>query len=105
MTALGYALFDTPIGRFPAEGMAEGAAAVVCVRPQGVRLVPRGFCLPGRVVARRFLGEVDDLQIAVDGLDKPLTARFAQPGSVREGEDVGLDISTDEVLVFPSGDT
>ncbi len=96
---------DTPIGRFPADGLAEGAAAVVCVRPQGVRLVPRGFCLPGRVVARRFLGEVDDLQIAVDGLDKPLTARFAQPGSVREGEDVGLDISTDEVLVFPSGDT
>jgi iron(III) transport system ATP-binding protein len=54
---------------------------------------------------RRFLGEVDELQIAVDGLDKPLTARFAQPGSVREGEDVGLDISTDEVLVFPAGDT
>lgn len=96
---------DTPIGRFPANGLAEGAAAVVCVRPQGVRLVPRGFCLPGRVVMRRFLGEVDELQIAVDGLDKPLTARFAQPGSVREGEDVGLDISTDEVLVFPAGDT
>ncbi len=96
---------DTPLGRFPAEGLAEGAAAVVCVRPQGVRLVPKGFCLPGRVVTRRFLGEVDHLEIAVDGLDKPLTVRFPQPGSVREGEDVGLDIPTDEVLVFPAWDT
>jgi len=96
---------DTPIGRFPAPGLADGTAAIVGIRPQGVRLVPKGFCLPGRVVARRFLGEVDQLQIAVEGLDKPLAVRFSRPGSVGEGEDVGLDVTTDEVLVFPAGDT
>jgi iron(III) transport system ATP-binding protein len=96
---------DTPVGRFPAPGLAERSQAVVCVRPHAIRLVPKGFCLPARVVMRRFLGEVDHLLLAVGGLDKPLVARVSLPGSIREGEDVGIDIATDEVLVFPSGDT
>jgi iron(III) transport system ATP-binding protein len=96
---------DTPIGRFPAPGMAEGAQAVVCVRPHAIRLVPNGFCLPGRVLSRRFLGETDHVLLAVAGLDKPLSARVALSGTVGEGEDVGVDISSDEVLVFPAGDT
>jgi iron(III) transport system ATP-binding protein len=96
---------DTPVGRFPAGGLAEGTEAIVCIRPQAITLVPKGFCLPGRLVTRRFLGEVDHVLIAVSGLDKPLAARVSRPGSLREGEDVGVDIATDEVLVFPAGDT
>lgn len=96
---------DTPLGRFAAPGLPEGAAAVLCIRPQGVRLVPKGFCLPARVMVRRFLGEIDHLELAVEGLDKPLLVRLAKPGAVREGEDVGIDIAMDEVLVFPVGDT
>ncbi len=96
---------DTPVGRFPAGRLAEGAEAIVCIRPQAITLVPKGFCLPGRLVTRRFLGEVDHVLIAVSGLDKPLAARVSRPGTLREGEDVGVDIATDEVLVFPAGDT
>lgn len=96
---------ETPVGRFPAPGLGEGAAAVICIRPQAIRLAPRGFCLPGRVVARRFLGEVDHVLLAVSGLEKPLSARLSLPGLVREGEDVGIDIQSDEVLVFPAVDT
>lgn len=96
---------DTPLGRFPAPDLAEGANAVVGVRPQAIRLVPKGFCLPARVVTRRFLGEVDHIELAVGGLDKPLVARLPLRGSVAEGEDVGIDIAMDEVLVFPAGDT
>ncbi len=59
----------------------------------------------GRFEVRRFLGEVDHVLIAVSGLDKPLAARVSRPGTLREGEDVGVDIATDEVLVFPAGDT
>jgi iron(III) transport system ATP-binding protein len=96
---------DTPLGRFPAKGMGEGADAVVCIRPHGVRIVPKGFLLPGRVVMRRFLGEVDHLLIAVDGFDGLLSVRASFVGAIGEGEDIGLDIPTDEVLVFPAGDT
>jgi len=96
---------DTPVGMFPAPGLNDGSEAVVCVRPHVIRLVPKGYCLPARVVTRRFLGEVDHVLLAVAGLDKPLAARVSLPGSIREGEEVGIDIATDEVLVFPAGDT
>ncbi len=96
---------DTPLGRFPARGLAEGAPAVLAVRPQAVRLVPKGFCLPARVTARRFLGEVDHIELAVEGLEKPLVARLPLRGAVAEGEEIGIDITMDEVLVFPVGDT
>lgn len=96
---------ETPVGRFAAPGLADGQEAVVCVRPHAIRLVPKGFCLPARVVMRRFLGEVDHLLLAVGGLEKPLVGRVSLPGSIREGEDIGIDIQSDEVLVFASGDT
>ncbi len=56
-------------------------------------------------MTRRFLGEVDHLLIAVDGFDRLLSVRASLAGVLGEGEDVGLDIPTDEVLVFPAGDT
>jgi iron(III) transport system ATP-binding protein len=75
---------------------------VVCIRPQGVRLKPPGFCLDGRVRSRRFLGEVDLVHVAVQGLDRPLQARVREPDRAGPGRDVGVDIDTREVLVFPS---
>ncbi|MFA6966829.1 MAG: ABC transporter ATP-binding protein [Bosea sp. (in: a-proteobacteria)] len=96
---------DTPFGRFPARGLAEGSEAVACIRPHAIRVVPKGFCLPGRVVSRRFLGEVDHLLIAVDGFERLLSVRASLAATTAEGDDVGLEIPTDEVLVFPAGST
>ena len=91
---------STPAGVFPAPHLAEGASAVVCIRPQGVRLHPPAFCLPGRVVSRRFLGEVDLVHVAVQGLDRPLQARVRGLAGLQAGQDVGVDIDQHEVLVF-----
>jgi iron(III) transport system ATP-binding protein len=91
---------STPVGIFPAPGLADGTPAVACVRPQGVRLRAPGFCLPGRVVSRRFLGEVDLVHVAVQGLERPLQARTRESFRPGEGEDVGVDLDSDEVLVF-----
>lgn len=96
---------DTPVGRFPAKGLSEGAAVVVCIRPHSIRIVPKGFYQPGRVLMRRFLGEVDHVLLAVDGFDRPLLARLSLAGDLGEGDEVGIDIPSDEVLVFPAGDT
>src|SRR3954447_17996534 len=94
---------ETPVGLFFAPQVADGAAAIVCIRPQGVRLKRAGFCLPGRLLSRRFLGEVELVQVAVQGLDHPLQARVRGPVLVNAGEDVGVEIDPDEVLVFAAG--
>jgi iron(III) transport system ATP-binding protein len=93
---------ETPVGLFPAPGVPDGTAAV-CIRPQGVRHKPAGFCLPGRLLSRRFLGEVELVQIAVQGLENPHAARVRGPVPASPGEDVGVEIDPDEVLVFAAG--
>jgi len=93
---------STPVGIFAATHLSEGEGAVVCIRPQGVRLAPAGFCLPGRVLSRRFLGEVDLVHVAVQGLDRPLQARVREPAKGRGGQEGGVDIDQNEVLVFGS---
>jgi iron(III) transport system ATP-binding protein len=91
---------ETAIGLYAAPGLAEGAKAIVCIRPQAIRLRAPGFCLPGRVLSRRFLGEIDLLEIAVQGLDLPVRARLRGSPQAVAGADVGIDIDADEVLVF-----
>jgi iron(III) transport system ATP-binding protein len=94
----------TPFGPVPAPGLPEGQSAVVCVRPQSVLLGPIGTGLPGRILSRRFLGEVDALQVVVEGLDRPLAIRAPEHKPFAEGDDVGIDIRRDEVLVFGQGE-
>ncbi len=92
-----------PVGVFPAPHLADGPA-IVCVRPQGLKLKPPGFCLPGRVVSRRFLGEVDLIHIDIQGVDRPLQARVHDPIGVNEGQDVGIEVDPKDVLVFAASD-
>jgi len=92
-----------PVGVFPAPDLADGPA-IVCVRPRGIKLKPPGFCLPGRVVSRRFLGEVDLVHIDVPGVDRPIQARLHDLAGVREGQDVGIEVDPKDVLVFAAAD-
>jgi iron(III) transport system ATP-binding protein len=93
---------ETPLGRFAAPGLAEGTAAVVTIRPQGIRVgaaeSPEG--VPGRLETRRFLGEVELLEIVVNGVEEPLKARIREPLSASPGSDVGVTVDPGEVLVF-----
>ncbi len=74
--------------------------AVVCIRPQAVRLRAAGFCLPGRVLSRRFLGEVDLLEIAVQGLDVPLRARLRGQPAMRSREQTSASTSIPTRFLF-----
>jgi iron(III) transport system ATP-binding protein len=95
---------ETPLGTFDAGGLPEGTAAVVCIRPQGIRLRPEGHCIPGRIVARRSLGEVDLFEIVVSGLEAPVLARVRDGGDRAAGADVGVDVDPAEVLVFAASE-
>jgi iron(III) transport system ATP-binding protein len=90
----------TPLGSFPAPGLAEGSPAVVAVRPQGVQTGPAGSGIPGRLEFRRFLGEIELLELAVEGLDRPLRARVRRAGDLALKSEVGIHVDPAEVLVF-----
>ncbi|MGL5445721.1 MAG: ABC transporter ATP-binding protein [Rhabdaerophilum sp.] len=95
---------ETPLGAFSAPRLAEGQAGVAAIRPQSIRIRAPGFCLPGRVLERRFLGEVDLLDLAVQGFDAPLRMRGRDILPAEPGADVGVDIEPSEVLVFAVGE-
>jgi iron(III) transport system ATP-binding protein len=96
----------TPVGAFPAPGLEEGGAAIVAVRPQGVRLVPAARSdsgIEGRIIGRRFLGEVDHFDVAVQGLDAYLFARGRPQEELRPGAEVRVTFDPRDVLVFRAG--
>lgn len=93
----------TPLGRFSANGLPEGAEAIVCVRQRGVRLAPPGEGVPARVLDARFLGDVALVEMAVQGLDAPLFARVRESDVPPQGTEVGIVIETGAVLVFAAG--
>ncbi len=92
----------TPLGRFAADGLAEGADAIVCVRQRGVRLLEAGQGVPGRVRDARFLGDVALVEVAVQGLDAPLLARVRGADVPPEGAEIGVSVDRGAVLIFPA---
>jgi iron(III) transport system ATP-binding protein len=92
---------ETPFGAFPAPGRADGDSVVVAIRPQGLRLGPVGSGVDGRIIRRRFLGEVALIELALAGLDVPMKARLREDRPHVPGEDVGVSVDPRDVLVFP----
>jgi iron(III) transport system ATP-binding protein len=90
----------TPLGTFAANGLAEGADAIVCVRQRGVQLLAPGQGVPGRVLDMRFLGDVGLVEVAVQGLDAPLLARVKESDVPRQGAEVGVGVDAGAVLIF-----
>jgi iron(III) transport system ATP-binding protein len=91
---------STPLGRFAANGLPDGAEAIICVRQRGVRLLDAGEGVPGRVLDSRFLGDVALVEIAVQGLDAPILARVRESDVPPQGAEIGVGIDPRAVLVF-----
>jgi iron(III) transport system ATP-binding protein len=95
----------TRIGAFEAAGRPEGAALTVAIRPQGVRLAPAangGEGVPGRIVSRHFLGEIDLFDVAVEGLEPYLVAKARAGEGLFPGAEVRVSFDARDVLVFPA---
>jgi iron(III) transport system ATP-binding protein len=90
----------TPLGRFFANGLPDGAEAIVCVRQRGVRLLIAGQGVPARVLDTRFLGDVALVELAVQGVDAPILARVKESDVPPQGAEVGVGVDTGAVLVF-----
>jgi iron(III) transport system ATP-binding protein len=90
----------TPLGRFFANGLPDGADAIVCVRQRGVRLLGAGQGVPARVLDARFLGDIALVELAVQGLDAPILARVREADVPPQGAEIGVSIDAGAVLVF-----
>ena len=94
---------ETPLGTFPAKGLAEGTDAIVCVRQSGVRLLKPGKGTPGRILDTRFLGDVGLVEVAVQGLDDPVLARVREADVPEKGAEVGVAVDEGAILIFEAG--
>ncbi|WP_025030767.1 ABC transporter ATP-binding protein [Nitratireductor aquibiodomus] len=91
---------ETPLGRFPAGGLEEGADATVAVRLSGFQVDQERGSVPARVVSRRFLGVVEFLELAIPGADRHVRARV-RCGQLQPGvRDIWLNVVPTDVLVF-----
>ena len=86
------------------DGARDGDALDVGIRPEGVEIVGEGQGVPGRVRSVQFLGEIDAVELAVEGIDVPVVARRRGRPGLRSGQDVGVHLSARHVLAFPAAD-
>ena len=91
---------ETPVGRFAAPSLPEGAPAIVAIRPQALRLRTGGTGRQARIQQRQFLGHVDILEMAVEGLDSPLKGRILRDAIPLINDSLRLECDPAEVLVF-----
>ncbi|MBN9670472.1 ABC transporter ATP-binding protein [Roseibium aggregatum] len=97
---------ETPLGVLPADGVENARSVDICVRPQGILLHEAGLAgVRGRIRSKRFVGEVDLLTIAIEGLNQPVQARVRAGSSWDQGMDVAVTTDPKDVLVFPREDT
>lgn len=96
---------ETPLGSFEA-ALADGAAAVACLRPQHVRITDAPTGVAGRVVSSEFRGDSRYLLIAVPGLDAPIAlrapCRVNGADVLGPGASVNLEIDAADVPVVAS---
>jgi iron(III) transport system ATP-binding protein len=92
---------DTPFGKVPAPGHAEGTRVIIAIRPVGVlEMAGSGAGVPGRIVAKRDAIGIDLCEVKVEGIERPIELRQRSDAHFRPGNDVVLTLDPNGVLVF-----
>ena len=95
---------DTPLGKFPAQHLEDGAAASVAVRLSAFDVSQTHGETPARVISRRFLGVVELLELAVPGAERPIRARVRCGALSGQDREIWLTVRQTDVLVFERAD-
>jgi len=90
-------VLETPLGHFPAPAL-EGVPTVL-LRPQSIFVSTTGIA--ATVVDRAVLGEIEELLVAIPGMDTPLVVRGTDRHDVRPGDTVCISVKAHEVMIFP----
>lgn len=91
---------QSPLGACDRGNLAEGTLVDIAVRISSVFVRGEGGGVPARILSRRFLGVVELLTLAVEGMDEPLRARI-RADQLSEGlTDVLVNVAPEDILVF-----
>lgn len=89
---------ETVLGRFPCRlDLADGSRAVAFIRPQAISPSRGKTAIAGKIVNRSFRGEIEQVELAVDGVDTSLVMRTTQP---TDGDIISVVIDPNRVLAF-----
>ncbi len=91
---------ETPLGRFAAPGLDSGDAALVMIRPQGLRRAADPVGIEGYCLDSRFLGDRAQCLVLFKGIEDPLMMRVEAAEAPKRGETALFRIDTEHVLVF-----
>jgi iron(III) transport system ATP-binding protein len=91
---------ETPLGTAPANGFAEGCEVSIAVRLSGLSVRESGGAIPARILARRFLGVVELLDLAIPGTERPVRARIRADLLSPAIRDVTITVDPRDILVF-----
>ena len=97
-------MVDTPVGRAPAAGLADGIEVQAIVRPEALQVRrPGGSGLRARVLVKRDLGPVHLLRLGLaDG--SSVKVRQAGPSDAAIGEEVEIELDPRHLFVYPAAD-
>ncbi|NUR83430.1 MAG: ABC transporter ATP-binding protein [Nonomuraea sp.] len=84
----------------PAEGLADGAQALLGVRPEKVRLGEEG--LEGSVLDVSFYGGVSHISVEVPGRGKPVLVAVQGASTVQPGAAVRLSWEAKDAVIIPA---
>ena len=83
----------------------RGRPAIVGIRPQALRHPSAGRGRSrARLQHRQFLGHVDLMEVAVEGLERPLKGRILRDAIPAVNADIGVEFDPAEVLVFAASE-
>ncbi|MFB2551647.1 ABC transporter ATP-binding protein [Ensifer soli] len=90
----------TPVGTVDAGAHPEGQPLVAAVRLSSVTVRPEGGAIPARIVARRFLGVVELLELAVPDGEQRVRARIRADLLPQGLRDVTLSVNERDIMLF-----
>lgn len=101
-----HAVVDSAIGRIVAlnsHGIPAGSEAMVCVRPEFIKIVPTGEaggrnCFHGKIESLVFIGEAYEGEIRVG--ETPLTLVIDPTVSAAEGDEIAVSFDADHCFLL-----
>ncbi|WP_162652339.1 ABC transporter ATP-binding protein [Lentilitoribacter sp. Alg239-R112] len=93
---------DTPVGVVDAAKFADGIKLDVAIRHSGVMVDTKAGGMPARIITRKFVGRLEQLQLAVSGTDNLIHASIRAGNLPQSASDVFLKINDQDVFLFES---